>query len=59
MKTTNCLYTHIDMLQEFTVDSKVIVTSHLEIVRKSHTWHIGSLRILRRVALMTDELDIP
>ena len=47
------------MLQEFAVDSEVIVTSQPEIVRKSHSWRTGFLRVLRRVALMTDELDIP
>jgi len=47
------------MLREFAVYSEVIVTSHPEIVRKSYTWLTGSLRVLRRVALMTDELDIP
>jgi len=26
------------MLQEFVVDSEVIITSHPEIVRKSHVW---------------------
>ena len=47
------------MLQEFTIDSEVIVISHSETVRKSHAWCTCSLRVLRRLALMTDELDIP
>ena len=47
------------MLQEFAVDSKVIVTSHPEIVRKSYAWRTGSPRVLRRLALMIDELDNP
>ena len=34
------------ILQEFTVDNKVIVTSHSETVRKLHTWRIDSKRIL-------------
>ena len=42
----------------FAVYSEVFVTSHLEIVRKSHTWRTGSPRVLRRLALMPDELDI-
>jgi len=47
------------MLLEFAVDNEVIVTSHHEVVRKSHAWRTGSPRVLRRIALMTDELDIP
>ena len=47
------------MLQEFAVNNETIVTSYRKIVIKSHAWHIGSLRVLRRLALMTDELDIP
>jgi len=46
------------MLQKFLVDSEVIVTSHPKIVRKSHAWRTSSPRVLRRLALMTDELDI-
>jgi len=46
------------MLQKFAVDSEMIVMSHSEIVRKSHTWRTGSPRVLRRLVLMTDELDI-
>jgi len=46
------------MLQEFAVESEVIVTSHSEIVRKSHACRTGSPRVLRMVVLMTDELDI-
>ena len=47
------------MLQEFAVDSEVIVTSHPKIVSKSHAWRTSSPRVMRRLALMTDELDIP
>jgi len=46
------------MLHEFAVDSEVITTSHPEIVRKSHAWRTDSSRVLRRFALMTDELNI-
>ena len=46
------------MLQEFTVDSEVIVTSHPEIVRRSHAWCTGSPGVLKRLTLMTDKLDI-
>jgi len=47
------------MLQEFVVDSEVIVTSYPEIVKKSHAWRTSFLRVLRMLALMIDELDIP
>ena len=47
------------ILQEFTVNTEVIVTSHPEIVRKSHAWRTGPPRVLMRLALMTNELDIP
>jgi len=45
------------MLQELAVDSEVIVASHPEIVRKLYAWRT-CFRVLRRLALMTDELDI-
>jgi len=38
-----------NMLQEFAVDSEVIVTSHPKVVRKSHAWRTGSHRVLRRL----------
>ena len=56
MKTINFLYIYI--VQKFAVDSEVIVTNPLEIVRKSHTWRTDFPRVLRRLALMIDELDI-
>ena len=46
-------------LQKFIVNSKMIVTNHLKIVRKSHAWHTGFPRVMRRLALMTEKLDIP
>ena len=46
------------MLQEFAVDCEVIVTSYPEIVRKSYAGRTGSSRVLRRRALMSDELDM-
>ena len=42
------------ILQKFTVDSKVIVTSHPKIVRKSRAWHTDFSRVLRRLTLTTD-----
>ena len=46
------------MLQEFVVDSEVIVISRHETVRKSHVWRTDSPRVLKMFVLMTDELDI-
>ena len=46
------------MLQEFVIDSVVIVTGHHEIMRKSRAWNTSFSRVLKRFALMTDELDI-
>ena len=45
-------------MQEFAVDSKVIVMSHSEITRKLHVWCIGPDRALKRSAFIIDELDI-
>jgi len=39
-----------NMLQEFAVDNEVIVTSHSQIVRKSHVWRTGSPRVLEKLA---------
>ena len=46
------------MLQEFAVDSEVILTSHHKIVRKSRAWRTGSPKVLKRFALISDEFDI-
>ena len=42
--------------QKFAVDNKVMVTSHLEVVRKLHAWHIDFNRILKRSAFIAYEL---
>ena len=46
------------VLQEFAVDSEVIITSQSEIVRKLHVWYTGPYKVLKRSAFITDELDI-
>jgi len=40
------------MLQEFAVNTEVMVTSHPEIMRKSHAWGTCSFRVRRRLTLM-------
>ena len=47
------------ILQKFAVDNKVMVTSHLEAVRKLHAWRTDFDRILKRSAFIAYELDIP
>ena len=47
------------ILQEFTVDSEVIVTSHFEITRKLHAWCTCPNRVLKMSTSITNELDIP
>ena len=56
-------YPH-SILQEFTVDGKVIVTDHFErfspgTVRKLHARRTCSYRVLKRITSITYELDIP
>jgi len=46
------------ILQEFTVDNKVIVTSHSENIKKLHARCIDSDRVLKRSASVTYELNI-
>ena len=46
------------VLQEFTVDNKVIVTSHHGTVRKLHASRTRSDRVLKRNTFITYELDI-
>jgi len=55
-KFTAFLY---NILQEFTIDNKVIVTSHSETVRKLHDWRTNFEMILKRIASITYELNIP
>ena len=50
-----CTYS---VLQEFAVDSEVIMTSQSEIVRKLHVWHTSPYRVLKRSSFITNELDI-
>ena len=45
------------ILQEFAVDSKVMVTSHPEVVRKLHAWRIYFDTILKRSASIAYELN--
>ena len=45
------------ILQEFAVDSKVMVTSHPEIVRKLHAWCTYFDRILKRSTFIAYELN--
>ena len=45
-------------MQEFTVDNKIIVTIHSEILRKLHAWHTDFERVLKRIVSITYELDI-
>jgi len=47
------------VLQEFAFDSEVILTSYSEIARKLHTRCTFLVRISKRSASITDELDIP
>ena len=51
------LHTHI-VFAGFTVDNKVIVTSHSETVRKLHAWCTDSERILKKIASITYEFNI-
>ena len=46
------------ILQKITVNNKVIVTSHPEIVRKLHAWSAASDRVLKKSVFVTYELDI-
>jgi len=47
------------ILQEFTVDNKVMVTSHPEAVRKLHAWRTDFDKILKRSAFIAYELHTP
>ena len=47
------------ILQEFAIDNKVIVTSHYETVKKLRVWLIDSEKVLKRIASITYDLDIP
>ena len=37
-----------NILQEYAIDNKVMVTSHLEVVSKLHAWHIDFERIMKK-----------
>ena len=55
-------YPH-SILKKFTVDDEVMVMIHFErfhpeTVRKLHTRHTNSYKILRRITVITHELDI-
>ena len=47
------------VLQEFTVDNKVMITSYPEAVRKLYAWRINFDRILKRSASIAHELNNP
>jgi len=48
-----------NILQEFAVDSKVMVSSYPEVMRKWHGWRTYLDKILKRSASITYELNIP
>ena len=45
------------ILQEFTVDDRVMVTSHSEATRKLHVWRKDFEMALKRIAYIAYELD--
>ena len=47
------------ILQEFTVDNRVMVTSHSETTRKLHAWRKDFEMTLKRIAYIAYELDSP
>jgi len=48
-----------NILKKFTLDNKIIVTSHSETVKKFYVWRTCSDRILKRSNSITYELNIP
>jgi len=48
-----------NILQEFTVNNKVMLTSHPEAVKKLYTWRSDFDKILKKSIFIAYELDIP
>ena len=47
------------VLQEFVVETEVMIISHPEVVRGIHVRHIDSSKVLQRITSVTHALEIP